>query len=73
MQKAVDSSAIASIEYTQILDVKFKSGTSYRYFGIPEDVYFGFRDSDSKGKFFQQNIKNRYTFERMDDGEKSAE
>lgn len=73
MQNPVDSTAIASIEYTQILDIKFRSGASYRYHGVPDAVYLDFVNSDSKGKFFQENIRNRYRFERMDAGGKSDE
>ncbi len=60
-----DSTAIASIEYTQILEVRFTSGATYRFTGVPENVAKDFEAADSKGRFFVSNIKDRYNFEQV--------
>lgn len=60
-----DSTAIDSFEYTQILEVRFVNGSVYRYYGIPENVHKDFMSASSLGKFFVENIKERYAFERV--------
>lgn len=60
-----DSDAIASIEYTQILEVRFTSGATYKYTGVPLNIFKSFEASDSKGRFFVENIKDKYSFERV--------
>ena len=59
----VKSSTIEVIEYEstqQILDVKFKSGSTYRYKGVPEALYEALFESDFLGSFFAKNIKNKF-------------
>lgn len=60
---AVDSSSIAEIGYeagTQTLEVEFNNGGIYRYFGVPASVYDAFISCDSKGRFFNENIRDLY-------------
>ncbi len=67
MSKTINnSSAISKVEYTQILEVKFRSGKSYTYTGVPEKVYRDFMGSTSKGKFFQDYIRDRYSYTEED-------
>lgn len=60
----VDSSMIVSIGYdptTSTLEVEFKSGGAiWQYTGFPEYLWYEFKTSDSKGKFFLQNIRGIY-------------
>jgi len=60
------STAISRIEYepgTRTLDVRFRdSGRLYRYYDVPERVYAAFRKSVSKGRFFDDHIRDRYYF-----------
>ena len=56
----INSSAIQSVQYTRYLDIKFKSGKTYRYVDVPDVIYEEFMQSDSKGKFFRENIRDRY-------------
>lgn len=60
-----DSAAITSIEHTQTLEVRFKSGNTYRFFGVPHGVYESFKASDSQGAFFNSDIKDKYSFEKV--------
>ena len=59
----VESSHIVSAAYdprTQTMELKFKNGSTYRYKGVSQDHYQGFMDSDSKGDYHHQNIKNAF-------------
>jgi hypothetical protein len=42
------------------LKVTFSSGVTYIYSNIPNDLFEKFIKSDSKGKFFSQNIKGKF-------------
>ncbi len=60
----VDSSMISSIGFdpqTSTLEIEFKSGVIWDYPGFPEYLWYEFESSESKGKFFHQNIKEQYT------------
>lgn len=58
--KQINSSAIRSVQYTRYLDIEFKGGKIYRYSDVPEVIYDEFMECDSKGKFFRENIRDRY-------------
>lgn len=62
------SSNIQGVEYDEqqrVLLVRFMSGSTYRYAGVPADVYHRFRLADSAGSFFAKEIRHRYTGERV--------
>ena len=59
------SSTITSVEYdddARELDITFTSGKKYRYFNVPLEIYAEFLDAESKGKFFNDNIKGAFAF-----------
>ena len=61
----VESSAISEVAYhplSRILEVKFKSGRTYVYMGVPPETYENFQNADSKGRFFNENIKRVFRF-----------
>jgi len=63
----VSSSAIASVGYdapTSVLEVEFRSGDVYRYFVVPASVHDALMTAPSKGRFFQERIRDRYPTER---------
>ena len=65
----VDSTAISEIDYDAErakLLVRFTSGERYVYVGVPGEVHRSFVDADSKGRFFQSQIRGRYPFNRLD-------
>lgn len=56
----VDSSNLAAIGYdlnTQILRIRFNSGSLYEYSGVPKSIYNGLLSAPSKGRYFDQNVK----------------
>ena len=63
----VTSSDIASIGYEgNVLEIKFHSGKSvYQYFQVPEQEYNELMNAQSHGKYFNQNIKNKYQYEKI--------
>ena len=42
---------------TQTLTVTFPNGRSYDYDGVPPDIAEGFERADSKGSFFNANVR----------------
>ena len=65
----VASSNIAMIGYDareQVLEVEFKNGRVYQYFGVPESVHVDLMGAGSQGKFFNANIKNAYPSSRTE-------
>lgn len=65
----VDSSAISAIDYDgerAKLMVRFASGECYVYVGVPGEVHRSFCDAQSKGRFFQAEIRDRYPYNRLD-------
>ena len=60
----VDSSMITSIGYDALsctLEVEFKNGTVWQYHDFPEYMWYEFESAESKGKYFNANIKKQYT------------
>lgn len=60
---AIRSSAISFADYnakTRELVITFAKGNFYTYFGVPPELYEKFIASDSKGKFFNLYIKDRF-------------
>lgn len=65
----VDSTSLASIGYdaaTATLEVEFRHGGVYRYFLVPASVYRALIDAESKGRFLNEAIKERYPYERVE-------
>ena len=65
----VDSTAISEIDYDADrakLLVRFASGERYVYVGVPDEIHRSFVEADSKGRFFQLHVRDRYPFTRLD-------
>ena len=65
----VESTAIREIDYDAErakLLVQFVTGERYVYVGVPAEVCRSFVEADSKGRFFQRQIRDRYPFNRLD-------
>jgi hypothetical protein len=61
----VSSSAIQEIEFDELthrLQITFTSGKTYTYYGVPRSVYERFLQAPSKGTFFNDYIKDQYSF-----------
>ncbi len=63
-RQLVESSNLASIGYdpeTSTLEVEFNNGAIWQYFDVPESVWHEFESSESKGKFFGQEVRGQYS------------
>jgi len=66
--KSVSSRDIALVGYdgeSGTLEVVFRAGGVYRYQEVPETVYHGLMTASSHGNFFQQKIKNQYSYVKI--------
>lgn len=62
-RRRVRSSAINAVEYDaehSWLDVQFYHGAVYRYLGVPATVYEELLAASSKGRYFRENIQDKY-------------
>jgi hypothetical protein len=61
----VESSMIRRIEYEEAareLEITFTSGRTYIYAAVPKKVYEQFLKAPSKGRFFNDHIKDEYDY-----------
>ena len=62
----VESSTIQGFEQKEEnLIVEFKNGRKYAYEKVPKELVEAFEKSESKGKFLNQNIKNKFECKRL--------
>lgn len=64
---AMPSSVIRHYVYDsarQCLAVAFMSGEAYRYFAVPPMVVEGLAQAPSKGRYFQDHIRDRFAYRR---------
>jgi hypothetical protein len=62
---AVVSTSLAAVAYDRaghILQLEFRSGSVYRYFGIPAEVHDGRLQASSKGRYFNREIRERFRY-----------
>ena len=67
-RQPVTSSDIASVGYdvaTQALEIEFQATGVYRYFSVPADLFETIRTASSPGKYFLQNIKGKFAWEKV--------
>ena len=64
----VSSSNLAEVGYdapTQTLEVCFKSGRTYQYFGVPERIHDGLVAAESPGGYLNREVKGKYRYARV--------
>jgi hypothetical protein len=64
----VASTSIASVGYDPVagvLEVEFRSGAIYRYLAVPMHIHRELMSAESKGRYFSQQIRGRYRFQRI--------
>lgn len=66
MERAlVDSSFVASAGYVpeyKVLEIAFQDGRSYQYFGVPERIFKGLMAAESRGRYFNDHIRDAYVY-----------
>ena len=63
----VVSSNIHSVGYDadeNVLQVSFHGGALYRYLNVPENVYRGFLEADSAGRYLNTEVKGKYEYQK---------
>ena len=63
IRHVVISSELHSIGYApeqSTLEVEFQSGGVYRYYAVPEVVFVALMSAQSKGRYFNANIREVY-------------
>ena len=61
----VESSNLASVGYdesTQTLEIEFNQGAVYQYSEVDKEVYDELMEADSKGKYFNSEIKGAFPY-----------
>lgn len=58
-------------ENSQRLRVALLNGSIYDYLDVPVEVYREMKDSFSKGKFYNEQIKPHYAFEKITESQLS--
>ena len=62
---AVESSALATVAYDhqrEVLQVEFPDGDVYQYFGVPLQTYQNLLRADSKGTYFNRQVRNSFPY-----------
>ena len=61
---AVESTTMRSVGYDsgeQVLEIEFTSGVVYQYLEVPAAVFEELMNAESKGRYFNQEIRDDYT------------
>ena len=64
-RRAVNSSVIQTLGYdgrNSLLEIEFRTGRVYQYFGVPPAVYNDLLNAPSLGEFYNRQIRNEYRF-----------
>lgn len=64
----VESSVLASVLYLpeqRLLEIEFRSGRRYQYFDVPKQRYDDLLTTESKGSYFNANIRNRFASSQL--------
>lgn len=67
-REAVESSTMRSVGYEadiKVLEIEFESGAVYRFKEVPAKIYEGLMGAESKGKYFNREIRNCYEYEQV--------
>jgi hypothetical protein len=65
---ALDSTLLASAGHDSrrlLLDVEFRTGERYRFFNVSSACYQELLGADSKGRYFNSNIRNRFPYQHL--------
>jgi hypothetical protein len=64
-----DSQAIAQVEYddaSRTLFIRFTGGGWYAYLDVAPELYSRLMQAPSLGRFFQQQVRGRYRYARLE-------
>lgn len=58
--------AIGHDDETSVLEIIFNTGQIYQYRGVPRAVFEELMRAESKGNYFQENIRDEFEFWQWD-------
>lgn len=64
----MESTLLASAAYSPdecLLELEFRDGTVYHFFEVPAACFQQLMASDSKGAFFNRNIRNQFPYQLL--------
>ena len=64
----LESEALSSVGYDpaqRVLEVEFRSGRVYQYFGVPQHEAERLLGAESQGAFFSERVRDRYPCEQV--------
>ena len=67
-KETVSSAALETVtydEWSRHLDIALTTGRVYRYFDVPPEVYAELMAAESKGRFYNDRIRDAYRYERL--------
>lgn len=50
---------------THVLKVTFVTGKVYEYLSVPHELYYKWKEAFSKGQFFNEYIRDKFTFRML--------
>ncbi|MBV9155909.1 MAG: KTSC domain-containing protein [Acidobacteriaceae bacterium] len=65
LRRAVDSTTMRSVGYQaqdRVLEIEFDSGAVYQYLGVPARIYEQLLRAESKGRYFNSEIRESYPY-----------
>jgi hypothetical protein len=68
-REPVESTTMRSVGYDrtdQVLEVEFRSGDIYQYLDVPPAIHKELSSAESKGQYFNSEIRDTYEFVRLD-------
>ena len=66
----VESTTLGSAGHdtqSAVLELQFRNGAVYQYLLVPPTVYRDLLEARSKGGYFNQSIRGRYPYQRVQD------
>jgi hypothetical protein len=67
-RETVMSSAIEAVEYEPVgqqLEIELTNGHVYRYLDVPRSTYEAFMAAESKGRFYNDHIRDVFLYDRL--------
>ena len=64
----LNSTSLHAVTYQDqcaVLELEFRSGAVYRYFGIPPQTFEELLRAESKGGYFNSRIRNRFAYAKV--------
>jgi KTSC domain len=65
---SLDSTLLAWVSYLpdlRLLRVGLRTGQDYEYFDVPAHTYSGLLASESKGRYYNLQIRNNFRFQQI--------